>query len=134
MLCEMIMEVNPWDGFSSTLRAHVDGHFLEVSLATIATHGALPKPVLLTHEKYQGADILFGCPIPIAQQDFINHQAYLAFTKDEVSRRLSHQVLPRQTKEQTDWIDQLAEVRDRVGDCNGAGKFHYKIFAFAADF
>src|SRR5512140_2971578 len=58
------------------------------------------------HEKNERPDVVLRSPLPIAEQDGVNHEAGLAFAEEEVAERLGHEVLPGEAEEDADGVDQ----------------------------
>ena len=74
---------------------------------------------LIGHQEQEGPHVLLGRPVPVAQQDRVDHQTGLALPEQEVSDGLRHQVTPGEADEDRYWVNRLADEGDGVGDGNG---------------
>jgi len=73
---------------------------------------------LIRHQEYKWPYVFFRGPIPIAEQDFVDHQARLAFAKQQISDRLRHQITTCKPDEYRDGVNDFAQVGNRVRDRN----------------
>src|SRR5881396_1682488 len=85
------------------------------------------------HQEDERPDVVLRSPLPVAHEDRIDHDAGLALAPEQEAERLRDEVLTRQTEEDADGVDQLADVGDRVGDRDRARHLDHEIVAFPPD-
>src|SRR5689334_17125506 len=78
-------------------------------------------------------DIFFRSPVPIAQQDGVNNESGFSLAEKQIANRLPHQVAPSEGDKDRYRVDGFADVRDGVGDRNGAKNLRYIVVPFLSE-
>src|SRR4051794_33556789 len=87
----------------------------------------------VAHQEDQWPHVLFGRPLPVPQQDRINHKPRFALPEQQVPERLRHEVPAREPDKYSDGVDALAHVRDGVRESWRPMDLSDVIFAFCRD-
>ena len=85
---------------------------------------------LLTHQEYQWSHVVFRRPLPIPHEDGVHHHAGFALPPENIPQGLSHKILPCETEENADRIDQLADIGNRIGNGNCSISFDDNVSTF----
>src|SRR6516164_582010 len=92
---------------------------LPAALGCNLVRAAIDACGLLRLQEDDGAHVLIGSPLPVAQEYRVDHQPSLALTKQEVSDGLRHQATPRKANEDRYWVNMFADERNGVGNGDG---------------